>query len=380
MTALLWSINLFVLSAVICAAMVFLGTAKRLEIVLATLIAVALGAFVRIPASFPPAQVMIWLAWWGVGGFIVTTAGIYLIPTDRGARMRLVKQMAFTPAAAVIGNILITISAKLTPFTLDRYLYAADGSFGFQPGFAADALLQRHEWLRLASGIAYANLPVLAMALYLLVSRRNPADASRVVRLLSVVGIAGYCLYYFFPAAGSQIVLGSQFPFHPPDIASLSLEPIRVAFAPRNFMPSLHTAWCLAIWWCARGLTRVWWAILTVIVAFTLLYTLACHYFVDMVAAIPFTLAVYAAVENRLPWSDPARRLALCAGAACFAAWLGVLRFGTALLLASPVISWTAFALTVVLCWRCLYAEPAVSELTSAAREDNLPLSSAVLT
>jgi hypothetical protein len=380
MTPLLWSVNLFVLSSTICATMVFLCGAKRLEIALATVLGVTLGALFHIPANFPPAQVMIWLAWWGVGGFLITTAGIYRTQTDRGARMRLVRKMAFTPVAALIGNLLVTVSAKLTPFTLDRYLYAADGSFGFQPGFACRALLMRHEWLRLTSGIAYVNLPVLAMALYLLVHRRNPADASRVVRLLSAVGIAGYCMYYFFPAAGSEVVLGSKFPFHPPDISSLSLEPIRVAFAPRNFMPSLHTAWCLAICWSARTLTRVWRTILMAIVALTLLYTLSCHYLVDMVAAVPFTLAVYAAVENRMPWNDPARRLALCAGAACFAAWLGVLRFGTALLLVSPVISWTAFALTVALSWYCLYAEPAVNECTPIATEEDLSLSSALVT
>ena len=380
MTPLLWSINLFVLSSLICATMVFLCDAKRHEIALATLLGVVLGAVFRIPAEFPPAQVMIWLAWWGVGGFLITTAGVYRTQTDRSARMSLVQKMAFTPVAALIGNLLVTVSAKLTPFTLDRYLYAADGSFGFQPGFACRALLMRHEWLRLTSGIAYVNLPILAMALYLLVRRRNPADASRVVRLLSAVGIAGYCLYYFFPAAGSEVVLGSKFPFHPPDISSLSLEPIRVAFGPRNFMPSLHTAWCLAICWCARGLSRTWRIILMAIVALTLLYTLSCHYLVDMVAAVPFTLAVYAMVENRMPWSDPARRSALCAGAACFAAWLGVLRFGTALLLISPLISWTAFALTVALCWRCLYAEPAVIGGASITTTENLPLSSALLT
>jgi hypothetical protein len=380
MTPLLWSVNLFVLSSLICATMVFLCAAKRVEIALAALLGILFGAVFRIPANFLPAQVMIWLAWWGVGGFLITTAGIYRTQTDRGARMLLVRKMAFTPIAALIGNLLVTVSAKLTPFTLDRYLYAADGSFGFQPGFACRALLIRHEWLRLASGIAYVNLPVLAMALYLLVQRRNPTDGSRVVRLLSAVGIAGYCLYYFFPAAGSEVVLGSGFPFHPPAISSLSLEPIRVAFAPRNFMPSLHTAWCLAICWSARRLTRVWRAVLTAVVGITLLYTLSCHYLVDMVAAIPFTLAVYAMVENRMPWSHPARRLALCAGASCFAAWLGVLRFGTQLLLVSPVVSWTAFGFTVALCWRCLYAEPDASEFTPGATEENLSLSSALLT
>jgi len=374
MVPILWSVNLFVLSSLICATMLFLCAAKRQEIVIAAVLGVALGTVFRIPSDFLPVQVMIWLTWWGVGGFLTTTVGIYSTQTDRGSRVRLVQRMVFTPVAALIGNVLVAISAKLTPFTLDRYLYAADGSFGFQLGFAGRVLLLQHEWLRLAGGLAYVNLPVLMMALYLLLDRRNPADASRLTRLLTAVGIAGYCLYYFFPAAGSEVVFGSKFPFHPPEVASLSLEPIRVGLAPRNFMPSLHTAWCLAICWSARGLARIWRAILTVVVGFTLVYTLSCHYLVDMVAAVPFTLAVYALVESRMPWNHPARRLAFCAGAACFTAWLIALRFGTALFLISPVVSWAASALTVALCSWCLYAEPVVSEGTSSVREEDLSL------
>jgi hypothetical protein len=372
MLPILWSINLFVLSAVVCATILFVYTAKRLEIALAALIGLALGAFFHIPATFPPTWVMIWLGWWGVGGLLTTSAAIYCTRTDRDARIRLVQNMLFPPVAAVVGSFLVAASAKLTPFTLDRYLYAADGSFGFQPGFAAQALLVRHEWLRLATGIAYINLPVLMTMLYLLLNRRNPADASRLIRVLSAVGIAGYCLYYFFPAAGSEVVLGSQFPFHPPPVASFKLEPIPVGLAPRNFMPSLHTAWCLAICWAARGLTRVWRTIVMAIVVLTLVYTLCCHYLVDMVAAVPFTLAVYAVVENRMPWNHPARRLAVGSGAACFGAWLIALRFGTSLFLISPVVIWMASAFTVVLCWYCLYAEPNAVAGTSAAGAGDL--------
>ena len=385
MTPLFWSINLFVLSSLICATMVFLYTAKRLEIALATLLGVVLGAVFRIPTDFPPAQVMIWLAWWGVGGFLVTTAGIYRTQTDRSARMSLVQKMAFTPVAALIGNLLVTASAKLTPFTLDRYLYAADGSFGFQAGFACRQ--PGTDAPRMVTAYHAKESPTLIYRCWrwrfiFLVHRRNPTE--RFARS------SGYCQRWESPGIvfttsfhcrEQKSCSDRKFPFHPPDIASLSLEPIRVEVRLRAiFMPSLHTAWCLAICWCARGLTRTWRMILMAIVALTLLYTLSCHYLVDMVAAIPFTLAVYAVVENRMPWSDPTRRLALCAGAACFAAWLGVLRFGTALLLVSPLVSWTAFALTIALCWRCLYAEPAVTHAPSSTTNENLPLSSALLT
>jgi hypothetical protein len=362
------SLNLFVLSGVICGTMLFVCAAKLREIVAAALLGATLGVLFRIPTKELYVQAMIWLAWWGIGGFLITMAGICVTPTGRRDRMLLVRRMAFLPLFDLLGNFLVTITIKLTPFTFDRFLYAADGSFGFQPGFAAAAMLVRRAWLLFPCEVVYVNLPVLAVALYLLVDRRHPSDGARVVRLLAAFGIAGACMYYFFPAVGSDIVFGSNFPFHPPDSASLKLEPIRLEFGSRNLMPSLHTAWCLAICWSARGLTRVWRMTLAPLVALTLVYTLSRHYFVDMVAAIPFTLAVYSLVEERMPWNHPARRLAFCSGAVCFAAWLIALRFGTALFLVSPVIGWTASVLTVVLCWYCLYAEPGVGEVANPGR------------
>ena len=71
MVPVLWSVNLFVLSALICATMVFVCAAKRHEICLAAVLGVVLGVVFRIPSDFPPVQIMIWLMWWGVGGFVI---------------------------------------------------------------------------------------------------------------------------------------------------------------------------------------------------------------------------------------------------------------------------------------------------------------------
>src|ERR1700691_4269523 len=102
------SLNLFVVSAAICVTMLFLCDAKRREIMLAALLGATLGAFFRIPIDSVYIQVMLWLAWWGVGGFLITVVSICLTPIDRRSRLRLLGRMSYTPVAALLGNVLAT--------------------------------------------------------------------------------------------------------------------------------------------------------------------------------------------------------------------------------------------------------------------------------
>jgi hypothetical protein len=330
----------------------FLRAATLTEIVVSAVSGAALAWCFRRPVAQPYAMVMIWLAWWGTGAFLTALTGIYLNPGNRRVRLRLLRDMALGPAAALVGALLVARTVIWRPVTLDYYLYAFDGSLGFQPSFALSALLQRHDWLRTLCEIAYLNLPLSMLAAYLLAGWADPALASQAIRLFLAIAAVGYVLYCVFPAAGPVFVFGADFPLHPPSLASIPLVPVRVESGPRNCMPSLHTSWCLAILWSARSLPKVHKAMLASLVGLTLIFTLtSAHYFADMVAAIPFTLAMWALTEKRLPWSHSARIPALTAGTLTFAAWLILLRFGTAFFLISPAIGWTACALTCGLCW-----------------------------
>src|SRR5438105_3380263 len=79
----------------------------------------------------------------------------------------------FPPIWSVVSTCMLGISALLLPLTLDRYLYAADGSFGFQPAFAGARLLLHNPWLLHTCAVCYFNLPVAMVVMYLLLWHRS---------------------------------------------------------------------------------------------------------------------------------------------------------------------------------------------------------------
>src|SRR5207342_1040703 len=100
-----------------------------------------------------------------------------------------------------------------------------------------------------------------------------------------------------------------------------------------NCVPSLHTAWGIALWWtCPRNR---WLRFgLAAYLFFMFLYTLASgHYLVDMIVAVPFTLAAYACTRG----SEADFRHVGAISGGIFLVWLALLRFTSWVFLASPV-------------------------------------------
>jgi hypothetical protein len=118
----------------------------------------------------------------------------------------------------------------------------------------------------------------------------------------------------------------------------------------RNCIPSLHLTAALLIWWNTRRAGR--WvrvaagAYLAVVFVTTLGY--GEHYLIDLGVAVPFSLAMQAIWTNTVPFRCPERRIAVIAGAVLATGWIVVLRFGIHLLLAAPLIAWSAMLATVV--------------------------------
>jgi inner membrane protein involved in colicin E2 resistance len=80
----------------------------------------------------------------------------------------------------------------------------------------------------------------------------------------------------------------------------------------------------------------------------------ALHYLVDLIAAVPFAVAVHAFFTPRSADIERERRQALITGGLAFLAWVLLLRFGTSLLLSSTVLAW---ALAAVVCIPALVLE-----------------------
>jgi hypothetical protein len=265
-----------------------------------------------------------------------------------------VLQMFCAPCLVAACGLGLLVGMKLSPITLDRFLYAFDGGLGFQPGFAIAGLIARSARLQSLIAVSYLALPMAATLIWVSLERRYPTEARRFVLTCAAIGAVGWLGYCLFPAVGSRIVVAS-FPWVAPRIELADIIPTLAPAGPRNCMPSLHTAWVLAIWWYSRRMRLPFRAILAAYLVLTLAGTLEVHYLIDMALAVPFALAVDAGVA-----SCHSRSL-LVAGIATtclslFAAWLLLLRFGIRFLLLAPWASWGAVCATVAVClalrWR----------------------------
>jgi PAP2 superfamily len=247
----------------------------------------------------------------------------------------------------------VHLTTSLYPNTYDLYLDAFDGSLGFQPSFWMGQVFSRHSTLAQISGMVYLALPLEVAFLYAwrrMNTRRLPVN---VLMLFLTTSLFGAQLYYFLPATGPLYAFGKAFPWNPPDLAALLIEPLRIqSETPRNAMPSLHAAAALLVFWNSIAWPKWARAATAIFLLFTLLATLGYgeHYLVDLVVSVPLSLALQACWTTSLPGGAPERRSAIIAGCLAVAAWLVLLRIGTPLFAQSPWVGWIAIAVTIIPC------------------------------
>ena len=219
-------------------------------------------------------------------------------------------------------------------WVLDRYLLAADGSFGLQPGFVAAAFILSHPAVRSVCELCYFGMPVA------LASLLHTASSRRLVFLSLLLAVSALVGYAVFPAVGAQVAFASRFPGEPPATnPSFGSDMFEPGGVPRNIMPSLHTAWGIALLLAAWPLGKWWRCGMLLYLVPMLFYALASHYLCDMIVAVPWTLAALSALDKR--WQTAAVYLALAVG------WMLLIRFALPLLYVSPAIPWLLAAATL---------------------------------
>ncbi|MFH8657383.1 phosphatase PAP2 family protein [Streptomyces afghaniensis] len=214
------------------------------------------------------------------------------------------------------GDSWLLITSKTRPLVLDQYVATADHALG-NPSWLAGRLLQATGPFGIhVLDLVYAKLAVAAIvvALYQLrhvvVERRFPSH--HLVRTFLVIGLLGPGIYMLFPVVGPVFAYGpgasgtggvewaaaNLWPHTPLPVTAPQLMPYD-QITPRNCMPSLHTAWALAIFIHTRKGPRM----LRFAGTFWLVATLAAtlgfgyHYGVDLVAGVVFALTVEAALR-----------------------------------------------------------------------------------
>ncbi|MET8797856.1 DUF5933 domain-containing protein [Nocardia sp. NPDC004568] len=221
--------------------------------------------------------------------------------------------------ATKVGDVWLHITVDLRPRVLDQYVMLADHALG-DPAWVMGRVLETLgpipdavlHWV-------YIELPAAAIVVAVW-QLRSVAASGRwpnhyLVRTFLVLGLVGPLVYILFPVVGPMFaygVDGNGFQlgnFWPNVLPPLDRAPEAMAFdsfSPRNCMPSMHTAWALALFLHTRrnsngSLAPTWlrWGGM-----FWLLCTLAAtlgfgyHYGVDLVAGAVLCLTVESALRE----------------------------------------------------------------------------------
>ncbi len=315
------------------------------QLVLAVAIALVLGTLRVVVMGHPPDTSGFKAAMLGLGSFLVL--GVRATNSKGVERKRLFVLLG--PALGLVLFIFgvqhaLNFAGQIHSKTFDLYLYTFDSSFGFQPSFVLGRLFHRSAAIRDLCYLTYQTLP-LAMALVYLgyLDARASQPNWRLLQLFLATGIVGWLFYNFVPATGPRYAFPGAFPYGVPSRAFAgSLERISVSTEfPRNAIPSLHVAWVLLLWWSCRPFARWARAASLCYLLVTLIATMGIgeHYFVDLIAAIPFALMVEALCPSSA--APRTRVFSFFSGLLLTLAWLGLVRFGTSLVLKSRLMPWT---------------------------------------
>ena len=255
-----------------------------------------------------------------------------------------------SPVAFMIVGFPLRLTVLLHPKTYDHFLYQFDGSLGFQPSFLIGRAFEAIPALRLACGVCYDVILLVIACFYIgqiVGKKRFQVD---VVKVFLGTLFFGTMLYHICPAAGPLYAFGNAFPHNEPAPAQVTMRTVEISEGPRNAMPSLHFACALLVWWNSRTWRRWGRTLAGLFLALTTLATMGLgeHYFIDLVVALPFTVAMTAATTTLVPMQFTERRLALLGGGALTLMWLVLLRSMVNWPHISPVFSWSMVMATLV--------------------------------
>jgi hypothetical protein len=115
----------------------------------------------------------------------------------------------------------------------------------------------------------------------------------------ALAAVVGVLAYQVVPATG-PIYAFAGYPAGQPVLGAFALANPVEMLAPRNAMPSLHLTWALLVAWHAVRSGRLAGALGIVFLSLTTLAALALgeHYVIDLVMAVPFAVAIAAAVAG----------------------------------------------------------------------------------
>jgi Domain of unknown function (DUF5933)/PAP2 superfamily len=276
----------------------------------------------------------------GNGPLIVLT-GLALVALQQWARAEITpafRGVAFgllLIIATKVADTWLRITAITRPMVFDEYALLADHALA-QPSWLFGRLAHAGgPVLNAAFHWVYIELPIAAMvvAIYQLRNVRTVGWPRHfLLPTFLLLGLIGPLIYVLFPLVGPDYAFGDAGrgfqvgDYWPHALPPIDLLPRAIGFddqTPRNCMPSMHTAWALAVFihsrrgphWLRTGGT--FWLVCTIAATLGFGY----HYGVDLVAGAVLCLTTEAALREPLRgwgWS----RMGLVAFGAAFLAVL----------------------------------------------------------
>ncbi|MGW5309164.1 DUF5933 domain-containing protein [Nocardia thailandica] len=301
----------------------------------------------------------------GNGPVIVLTAiAVVALVRWRGTERRTALHAAALGAllilATKVGDVWLHITTVARPSVLDEYVMLADHALGDPSWVVGRVLDVLGPEVYAVLHWVYIELPVAAIVVAVWQLRRVVADGRwpghYLVRTFLVLGLVGPLCYVLFPVVGPMFAFGPDGHglqvgnFWPDVVPPLDPAPAALPFdsyTPRNCMPSMHTAWALAVFIHTRrdldGNRAPWW--LRWGGAFWLVATLTAtlgfgyHYGVDLVAGAVLCLTVESALRApELGWNGSRIRM-VAAGAVLFAALLASYRYLAVPMAEYPIVA-----------------------------------------
>jgi hypothetical protein len=197
-------------------------------------------------------------------------------------------------AIPVIAYALVTFRG-LYPETYDPVLARIDAlappvawrlarAFAMSPGF------------RLLCQVTYFGLP-LALVLVGELERAHTPRRRSVFVAAALAAVIGVLAYQLVPATGPRYAFAG-YPADQPIAGAFALSAPLQGFAPRNAMPSLHVTWAMLVAWHAARCGWFAGVLGGLFLVVTILAALAAgeHYLIDLAMAVPFAIAIGAAV------------------------------------------------------------------------------------
>lgn len=179
--------------------------------------------------------------------------------------------------------------------------------------------------------LAYAYTPVWFLMVAAVQLGGFPKQTASGAKTWVVLSACALLAYHFFPMTGPQYIFGTDHYIKMlGDYSQFPLRPVFSGQAARNGMPSMHFGWMLAstiLWWRTGS---AWWSralfiIATLLTATATIY-LGEHYVIDLIVAVPFTLAAIALCTDNVSWSRAERKWTVIGGFLTWFVWIIVLR------------------------------------------------------